>query len=84
MASFIEVLFFIFFGGAILATVALITRQSLIVAYILLGIIIGPWGLNEVSDTHVTEAIGDVGILFLLFLLGLNLHPQKLFVMLKK
>lgn len=84
MASFIEVLFFIFFGGAILATAALITRQSLIVAYILLGIIIGPWGLNEVSDTHVTEAIGDVGILFLLFLLGLNLHPQKLFVMLKK
>ena len=84
MASFIEVLFYIFFGGAIIATLALITRQSLIVAYIALGILIGPWGLNEVSDTHITEAIGDVGILFLLFLLGLNLHPQKLFVMLKK
>ncbi len=84
MVDFIEVLFLIFFGAAVVATLALMTRQSLIVAYILLGIGIGPWGLNGVTDTHIIEGIGDAGILFLLFLLGLNLHPQKLLVMLRK
>ena len=69
MVDFIEVLFLIFFGAAVVATLALMTRQSLIVAYILLGIGIGPWGLNGVTDTHIIEGIGDAGILFLLFLL---------------
>ena len=82
--DFIEILFFIFIGAAGMSTCALMTRQSLIVSYIVLGICLGPWGLNKVSDIHVIEAIGDAGIIFLLFLLGLNLHPQKLLETLKK
>ena len=76
--------FLIFFGAAVLATVALYTRQSLLVAYILLGVILGPWGLNLVGDTAFAQRVGDIGIIFLLFLLGLNLHPQKLFHLLRK
>ncbi len=84
MINFIEILFFIFIGAAITSTLALVTRQSLIVSYIFLGVLLGPWGFNEVSDVHIIEAIGDVGIVFLLFLLGLSLHPQKLLIMLRK
>lgn len=77
-------IFLIFTGAALLSTVALQTRQSLLVAYIIVGIVLGPWGLKWVPDSSMTREFGDVGIVFLLFLLGLHLHPQNLFHMLKK
>ena len=76
--------FLIFFGAAVLSTLVLYTKQSLLVAYILLGIIMGPWGLKWVSELEVIQQVGDVGILFLLFLLGLHLQPQNLIHMLRK
>lgn len=77
--------FFLIFGGAAaFSTLVLYTRQSLLVAYILLGAIMGPWGLGLVSDVTVVKQVGDVGIVFLLFLLGLHLQPQNLVHMLKK
>lgn len=77
-------IFLIFAGAAFLSTLVLYTRQSLLVAYILLGAMLGPWGLKLVTDITTVKQIGDVGILFLLFLLGLHLQPQNLVHMLKK
>lgn len=77
-------MFMIFSGAALLATLALYTRQSLLVAYLLLGAIIGPWGLSWLSDPSAIQQIGDVGIIFLLFLLGLHLQPRNLIRMLGK
>ena len=76
--------FVIFTGAAVLGGLALYARQSLLVAYILLGGLLGPWGFRVVTDTTTIQGIGHVGIIFLLFLLGLNLHPQKLFRMLRE
>lgn len=80
----IFVLFAIFAGASVLSTFALMTRQSLLVAYMVLGIILGPWCLDVVPDPGRIAEIGDIGIIFLLFLLGLHLHPQNLWGMLKK
>lgn len=77
-------IFLIFAGAAVLATMVLYTRQSLLVAYILLGMLIGPYGLKWIADAAIIRQASDIGIIFLLFLLGLNLHPQKLFHMLRK
>ncbi len=77
-------IFLIFGGAAVLSTVVLYTRQSLLVAYILLGAVLGPWGLKLVSDLTAVQQVGDVGIVFLLFLLGLHLQPQNLVHMLKE
>ncbi len=74
-------LFLIFSGAAALATLALFARQALIIAYILLGLLLGPALLNAVPDPALIARIADIGIIFLLFLLGLNLHPQKLFAL---
>ncbi len=67
-----------------MSTVALYTRQSMLVAYMLLGIAIGPWGLKLIPNTGLVRAVSDVGIIFLLFLLGLNLPVKKLMMMLQK
>jgi len=77
-------IFLIFTGAAIVATLVLFTRQSLLVAYILLGVVLGPWGLKLVGNSAIVRQIGDVGIIFLLFLLGLHLPPQKLIQMFRK
>ena len=82
--SIIFSLFLIFTGAAVTATLALATRQALIIGYILLGVILGPWGLGWVADTVLIEDIAQIGIIFLLFLLGLNLTPQKLVELLRQ
>lgn len=74
-------IFLIFTGAALLATLALFARQAMIVAYILLGIIVGPWGLGYIADTVVITEISNIGIIFLLYLLGLDLFPQQLWKM---
>ena len=77
-------IFLIFSGAALLSTIVLFTRQSLLVAYLGLGALLGPSGLHVIGDPAVIKQIGSVGIIFLLFLLGLQLHPQKLLHMLRK
>jgi len=71
-------IFLIFTGAAVIAGLALFARQSMLVAYIALGMLVGPWGLGLIENAATAQEIGEVGILFLLYLLGLNLHPQKL------
>ena len=76
--------FLIFSGAAVLATGALFTRQPLLVAYIVLGAVFGPSGLELVTDTGLLNDIAHVGIIFLLFLLGLDMQPGHLGNLIKK
>ena len=77
-------IFLIFTGAALLAAMALYARQPLLLAYILLGGLVGPWGLKLVNDAKIIQEIGHIGIIFLLFLLGLNLQPAQLVRMLRE
>jgi Kef-type K+ transport system membrane component KefB len=77
-------IFLIFTGAAVLAGVALFARQSLLVAYILLGGLLGPWGFRLIDDASIIQQIGHIGIIFLLFLLGLNLQPAQLIRMFRE
>ncbi|ALP52233.1 sodium:proton antiporter [Candidatus Tenderia electrophaga] len=77
-------IFVIFTGAALLATVGLYARQSLLVVYMLLGVLAGPSVLGLVSDAEVVKGIAHIGVIFLLFLIGINLPPQKLMQMLGK
>ena len=76
-------IFIIFSGAAILSTVALYARQTLLVAYIGLGLLMGPSALGVVQDHAFIQQVSDIGIMFLLFLLGLNLDPRKLLSLIK-
>lgn len=82
--SMVTTIFIVFAGAALLATIALYTRQSLLVAYLVLGAIIGPWGLRWVDNPKLVTETGEVGIIFLLFLLGLHMDPKNLLQMLRK
>lgn len=77
-------IFLVFSGAAVIATLALFARQSLLVAYVLLGVILGPSALGLVSDAALIGELSHIGIIFLLFLLGLNLNPRDLLLMVRK
>jgi len=68
----------IFAGAAVLATIALYTRQPMLVAYIALGGLLGPYGTSLVDNPRLLSEIAEFGIIFLLFLVGLDLQPSKL------
>ena len=74
----------IFAGAAILGTLFLFLRQPIILAYIVLGGLIGPWGFKVLGDAGRIEQLSHIGIILLLFLLGLNLHPDKLVQLFRK
>jgi len=82
--SLIFSFFLIFTGAAMLSTVALFLKQPLLIAYILLGVILGPHGFGYVAEANLLTDIAEFGIIFLLFLLGLDMQPSKMFITLKK
>ena len=54
-------------------------RQPLIIAYIVAGIVCGPYILNLLhGDRHLYEAFAQFGVVLLLFIIGLNLNFNHL------
>ncbi len=76
--------FLIFTGAAVIASLALYTRQPLLVAYIALGALLGPFGFGLISDVNLVTEMSHIGIIFLLFLLGLDMQPKALLSVLQK
>ncbi len=77
-------IFIVFAGAALCATAALFARQAMIVAYIVVGVAFGPAGLSWVTDAHWLQEMSGIGIMFLLYLLGLNMVPKQLLQMLRE
>jgi len=82
--SIVHSFFLIFTGAAVVASFALAARQPLILAYIIIGAIVGPFGMDYISDATMLSDIAEIGIIFLLFLLGLDMQPKSLGSMLGK
>ena len=68
----------IFAGSALFATAFLYLKQPVMLAYIVLGIVAGPWGLGIIEHAQHIEQLSHLGIILLLFLIGLNLQPDRL------
>lgn len=77
-------IFLIFSGAAVFATLALYARQALLISYILLGVLLGPSAAGLVNDSELVREMSNIGIMFLLFLMGLELNPRELLLLLKK
>jgi CPA2 family monovalent cation:H+ antiporter-2 len=70
-------------------------KQSAVLAFLLAGVLLGPFGLGRlvdsapwlqwitVTDPHIVEPFGEAGVLFLLFMLGLELSFGRLWALRK-
>ncbi|MDT8281827.1 MAG: cation:proton antiporter, partial [Gammaproteobacteria bacterium] len=68
----------IFAGAALFATIFLYLKQPVILAYIALGIAAGPWGLGLIKQPEHIEELSHIGVILLLYLLGISLKPDRL------
>ncbi|MEN6311932.1 MAG: cation:proton antiporter, partial [Acidobacteriota bacterium] len=49
-----------------------------VVGFLLTGILIGPGGLSLVKDTHTVDVMAEVGVVMLLFMVGLEFTLERL------
>ena len=59
--------------AAFFAVVLRWLKQPIILAYILTGIIVGPLAFINIQNRDLLQTMGDVGVTFLLFMLGLEM-----------
>ncbi|EPA95811.1 MULTISPECIES: monovalent cation:proton antiporter-2 (CPA2) family protein [Pseudomonas] len=74
----------VFLLAAVL-TVPLAKRLQLgaVLGYLFAGVIIGPSGLGLIGNTESVAHISELGVVLLLFIIGLELSPRRLWVMRK-
>ncbi len=72
----------IFLAAAVVAgPIAQRAGLGSVLGYLLAGVAIGPWGLGLISDVEAILHFSEFGVVLLLFLIGLELNPKKLWQM---
>ncbi|MER0126512.1 glutathione-regulated potassium-efflux system protein KefB [Franconibacter daqui] len=66
------------FAAVVAVPVAARLGIGAVLGYLLAGIAIGPWGLGFISDVQEILHFSELGVVFLMFLIGLELNPSKL------
>lgn len=72
--------------GSAVILVPIFTRLGLgsILGYLLAGIIVGPFGFNHAHESENLKHFSELGVILLLFIIGLEIQPKKLWAMKNK
>jgi glutathione-regulated potassium-efflux system protein KefC len=72
----------IYFAAAVIAVMAA-HRLGLgsVAGYLLAGIAVGPWGFKLIHEPEAIHSFAELGVVFLLFVIGLELEPRRLWSM---
>jgi glutathione-regulated potassium-efflux system ancillary protein KefC len=71
------------FLAAAVVCVPIATRLGLgsVLGYLIAGAVIGPWGLKLIADVESTQNLAELGVVLMLFVIGLELDPKRLMAM---
>ena len=62
----------------VLGLLAHFSRQPLILAYLIAGFFIGPFGIGWVKSQELISVISELGLIFMLFMIGLEIDLKKI------
>jgi len=69
------------------ATVAVVLSRKLgfgaVLGYLFAGVLVGPWCLRLITNVDNILHFSEIGVVFLLFIIGLELQPSRLWVLRK-
>ena len=69
----------VYLAAAVIAVpIARALGLGAVLGYLLAGIAIGPWGLGLISEVDTILHFSEFGVVLLLFVIGLELEPQRL------
>ncbi|MBS0848295.1 glutathione-regulated potassium-efflux system protein KefB [Citrobacter sp. JGM124] len=66
------------FAAVVAVPIAARLGIGAVLGYLLAGIVIGPWGFGFISDVDEILHFSELGVVFLMFIIGLELNPAKL------
>ena len=78
VTQFLALLALLLGGGMIGAGIMKKIKFPTIIGFILIGMIAGPYGLGIVDDVELINLLAELGIIILLFVVGLEFSLQKL------
>ncbi len=78
VTEFLSLLAVLFGGGMLGAWLMHKIKFPTIIGFILIGIIVGPFGLSIITDTDLINLLAEFGIIILLFVVGLEFNISKL------
>lgn len=81
MTSYLQQ-FLIFIGFSIIV-VPLLKKLGFgsVLGYLIVGIVVGPFGFKLIAESENVSHISEFGVVFLLFMIGLEIQPRKLWSM---
>lgn len=65
-------------SAALIVPIAVRLGLGSVLGYLIAGCIIGPWGLRPVTDAESILHFAEIGVVLMLFVIGLELDPQRL------
>lgn len=72
----------VYLAAAVIAVpIAKRLRLGSVLGYLIAGIIVGPWGLQLITDVEAILHFSEFGVVMLLFVIGLELNPRRLWQM---
>ncbi len=73
MANMLFEIGIVIMGATLLACIARLFRQPMVLGYIIAGFIVGPYAAGLITSTETIALLSELGIAFLLFLVGLEI-----------
>ena len=74
----LSILVLLSIGIILISFVFKLLKQPYVVAYILVGILMGPYGLRIITDETLISNLGSFGLVLLLFFIGMEISLPKL------
>lgn len=65
-------------SAALVVPIAVRLGLGSVLGYLIAGCIIGPWGFRLVTDAEAILHFAEIGVVLMLFVIGLELDPQRL------
>ena len=65
-------------AAALIVPIAVRLGLGAVLGYLIAGCIIGPWALRLVTDAEAILHFAEIGVVLMLFVIGLELDPQRL------
>jgi len=70
--SYFNDILILFVAAVVIVVLCLRMRLPPVLGYLLVGILVGPYGLALIGDAERTRALAEFGVVFLLFTIGLE------------
>ena len=78
MLTALELTLILLIAAIAMVAVLRMVKMPALVAYLAVGIVLGPHAINLASDQHAVHSLGEIGVVFLMFSLGLEFNLAKL------